>query len=1235
MFTVHGKILTEDTKVGLGNLVVAIYDVDCQKWKESLSSSQRLGSALTDENGIFSFDFNLASFVPEDKAAKPDLAICVFAPDRNTSDNAPIGLSYEARLLHISQCPLYEAGNTEAFTIEINSQLLKKHGLIFTPEEISEPEALTEVEIFKNSIAAEEKQSKEWGEVLKPILKRRKELKLESRNLINKILTQPNLPENSKSRFVPFNESPSPVMNEVIKEGFEKMALVGENLQGSQVSVETLFSAFDVDDIDNLPDTINMNDLIPESSTSGVELFRKNDTRSTRKKIMMMEAVNTSTGDTNTDSDIEIDGRPDSALSSNDNVSNNSDLLSTNVQEWINAEMTNSANSNNQTSGVRPDSQTINESLSKDFKVGPADTVAYHDFHSLKMAFKNVWTAPLDGKLSKALEELYETTVEVSTKHGLNAPSDFSEVDQIEDLVSAIEQRITDIEVLSNSSSDLQSWLASPFFFNKYWRNLSTEKQNYILTLHWLDTLIIPKLIDINSTLISVKINKPNVLVVFKVGNTPVPNSDNIISLPSFAYTWPKGSWEVNESPTYLKDKAIKILKDAKNNPDKISIGRVRRLLEGIQVRISQGYKFDVFKPDTYNFGILLTYRQKWEPLSYQVGDLVASIPLAPLEKRTFQKKRVINTKRAQKEIEKSVSTRRFESSQTRRADLAIVEKSQHATNFTMNTKGSISFGVGKVLGGESSFGTQFSNNQSGESASTKKNFREAVKKASSEYKDEHILEVSTEESFTSEFSESGEISNPNNELTVTYLFYELQRRFQVSEELYKVTPVVFIAMDVPRPHEINETWLLEHEWILKRVLLDDSLEEALDYLTNTFAGDEIGVEVLRAQWEIQTQLVEDLKTDFSMHSDLRQKMRDGLVSTTKNIKKEDLDSGVFETIKEIFSGKGKDELETRAAGEVVDTLLEWAESDLTDVDERLREALLGLQSATKSYLTAIRQRLNRRVSIDQLRLHIRQNVLYYMQAIWAHEPPDQRFFRIYETQIAAPELGSECRIIKTSVNTEEGISSTGKFTRKQYVRVRCPAPTSGRPKALHEVADLSRLLGFKGNYAIFPLTESNGITDFMMQDYRHEDKGLADPDKKTSQPTVEEYREILDLNTSRDVSGLAIDSPEPIINIKEIEDAMKIAFKEDRFSSEEIVVPSGQLYIEALPGSHTILEDFKLQHRAADVAKVKSEVKGIELENIRKAARIFAGEFGDPDTEKVVVIDGDRSGISIDPSQP
>ena len=80
----------------------------------------------------------------------------------------------------------------------------------------------------------------------------------------------------------------------------------------------------------------------------------------------------------------------------------------------------------------------------------------------------------------------------------------------------------------------------------------------------------------------------------------------------------------------------------------------------------------------------------------------------------------------------------------------------------------------------------------------------------------------------------------------------------------------------------------------------------------------------------------------------------------------------------------------------------------------------------------------------------------------------------------------------------------------------------------------------------------------------------------------------------------------------------------------DRVVVPTNSLYIEALVGTHPLLEDFKLLHRGLDVKKVQSEVRHAELENIRLAARALKGEDQDPDIEKMIVVQ-DHARLLVD----
>src|SRR5215813_6933492 len=101
---------------------------------------------------------------------------------------------------------------------------------------------------------------------------------------------------------------------------------------------------------------------------------------------------------------------------------------------------------------------------------------------------------------------------------------------------------------------------------------------------------------------------------------------------------------------------------------------RLAQLLTQLEKLLSERYAFDVFAKDSINFGIMVTYRQTWEPGKYQVGDLVNTIPLAPKEVRRYTTRSVTKKTRAVKELEDNLKTRKNESADTVRADAQIVK---------------------------------------------------------------------------------------------------------------------------------------------------------------------------------------------------------------------------------------------------------------------------------------------------------------------------------------------------------------------------------------------------------------------------------------------------------------------------------------------------------------------------------------------------------------------------------
>jgi hypothetical protein len=645
---------------------------------------------------------------------------------------------------------------------------------------------------------------------------------------------------------------------------------------------------------------------------------------------------------------------------------------------------------------------------------------------------------------------------------------------------------------------------------------------------------------------------------------------------------------------------------------------RLTQLLTELDKLLNEKYAFDVFAKDSINFGILVTYRQTWEPQSYQVGDLVSTIPLAPKEVRRFTTKTITKKSRNVKELEDSLQTRKTESSDTKRVDAEIVEKAQDKNDFTITAH--------EAFGGEKQGYTIDSTqtavqSQDQQSEQVKKEFRESVLKSAQEYKNEHKTEIETSESSEAETTGFQEIQNPNDELAVTYVFYELQRRYRISERLRALTPVILVANDVPAPHEIDDAWLMEHDWILRRVILDDSFRPAIEYLTNSFVGAEVNIRILESNAIAQKKIVEALKQQLNIQVNLLSRAQQDVLEAVQEVGQSQQEQGLFDAVKRLFDPIGITGKTDTGVVSAAEAMADYAK-EARDRADRERSRLLSelelavtaLQAAIDKLAKAVKEHYDQVAAVDRLRVHVKDNILYYMQAIWSHEPPDQRFLRLYDLDVpmvTADTTGATVNLSPSTPTLAEILTGGA-----AHVTGELPMPSvSVTTKKLVDVADLDTVLGYKGNYTIFALKENNYITLHMMQDYIElgDGLGLRDPDGFADY-TLEDIQEL----------AQCVYRSDPDLVKKHSDDFKQLVIDrltDSRKESDEVVVPTSSLYIEALVGTHPLLEDFKLIHRALDVKKVQAEVRHAELENVRLAARALKGELEDPDIEKKVVV--------------
>lgn len=838
-----------------------------------------------------------------------------------------------------------------------------------------------------------------------------------------------------------------------------------------------------------------------------------------------------------------------------------------------------------------------------ELSTGAADADSYHDFYRLQIAFEDVWAELLDQNLKNYGEQLYviwdnlkDQSLDESGSGARGTIFDPAPKDGVSG-ADELNKFVTDLKAQLGIGDSAVT--ATPEFVQL--------KNDLVQTLHGCDML----LQELN-----------------RVGTHGGPTS-----------AWDGTTWlddKSGEAGLSLQDLAAfpgvprsevftSILDDLQSTTgptDDNPFPDLMTLLTALDKALKERYRFEVFAPDSINYGLLLNYRQHWQPQSYQVGNLVSSIPLAPQEARRYTTKTVVKKTRNVKEIDDSLRSGKDESSSTRRVDSEIVDRAKNQTNFQKNVSGS--FGNDNLY--KVSAGLQQGQDQAVESAQTKREFHESVIKAAQEYRNEHRIEITTEESREDEVTGYREIRNPNDELTVTYLFYELQRRYLVDESLHKVTPVILVANDVPAPHEVDTGWLLRYDWIIKRTILDDSFLPALEYLSSNYTGQEVTLRVLGLAVDQQKAVVDRISQQVQTANVALNEATLGLQRAEKTEVDDLVAAESASIIKGIFdplgiSGSKADGNADRARVDFAKDALNRAQTKADQLIADLRRETTALQVSIDKYTAAATQHFSMLADIDRLRMHVKDNIIYYMQAIWTYEPADQRYFRLCNVDVPV-----------FTHNTTVNVVSAGGLTAIDPSRlafgVGFPPPSlRDATLKLHQVADIENLIGFKGNYMIFPMVNFNYMTWYMMQDYLHID----------------------------DVTGVTAQDPDPLkdLSVDDLRNAMAGVHAQDPASfaqvqpqfeeilrrllatsnPEMVIVPSNSLYIEALPGTHPLLEDFKLIHRAIDVKKVQAEARHAELENLRLAARLSNGEHGDPDIDKVVVV-GSGQNITVDAGQ-
>lgn len=606
---------------------------------------------------------------------------------------------------------------------------------------------------------------------------------------------------------------------------------------------------------------------------------------------------------------------------------------------------------------------------------------------------------------------------------------------------------------------------------------------------------------------------------------------------------------------------------------------------------------FEVFPSGSVNLGIRLVYRQHWRLLGTQKGEIVRTIPLAPGQTERVSTKIVSRQKRATNlETTTSVETQ-SETSETTKDSSEIVNEAMKSWDLTHSHEANVSVGV---FGAKGSTSIGFKDED--KSKETSASLSEAMRKTAQKTTRASKVTVATEGEQSFETERSSEIVNSNNEVAVTYEYREIQHQYEVFTQLAELQMVVFVAEDLPTPAQLHDQdqmlrLIRSFDWILAKVLKDESFRENLNYVTQNDPPDD--------------------------------QVTDGKIA------------GMLDTAKSEFARFHPD---TGGEGGL-------SIPDIYSEPQRIyQQELRAREERTAATLTWQRQ-------FERLADHIRRNLLYYWQAIWSQEPADQRLLRYKKEGRRVPVQwrGSRLRVQDAGAFTTtnvadfsptgldadvwELIDPTGPlayignyavFALKPVAepeQASTPKPRVRRDDQVELVDWLDDVLGINDLLRILARPYTDRTTHTLRDPAR-------DAFEREAATTSAEFRrqlsdaEVFDfLSYLPHVAGQLLDSDDNVVRSPDgdlnitisVEDWAEYLYR--RNGTRRFLVDSNNVYLDIKPGSGSVLEPFKRAHRYLDVLKAEEVWKAETLKNERRYRHLDASDVYDPDVGKVVIV--------------
>lgn len=276
---------------------------------------------------------------------------------------------------------------------------------------------------------------------------------------------------------------------------------------------------------------------------------------------------------------------------------------------------------------------------------GPADVPAHYEFQHLQIAFEHVWQELFDDKLSHTGAALFAQLVEP----GVEASAFFS----MEFLKALLAGATTEAPVVVKPPpAVIREFDITPeqyaFLLDEAPRRTENESDHEVPPT---DLEVIARSID------RLRTKRDEDIQAW----TDFAQSPQLFSL------FPPGAFD--DVKRGIRERCDVAVREARRNGDRIvrhaanrlqaptEFAHFHELLSALEAAMKEPYRFTVYAASpterSVNFGLVTTYVQSWEPVNYQVGQLVKTVTLAPKEVRRFTKRVSVKRSRAERELQK------------------------------------------------------------------------------------------------------------------------------------------------------------------------------------------------------------------------------------------------------------------------------------------------------------------------------------------------------------------------------------------------------------------------------------------------------------------------------------------------------------------------------------------------------------------------------------------------------